>query len=158
MILSFNNYEDAIFNNYENDIKLITEIVFKKFGIKNNYIVEINLINNKKIREINHQYRKINKITDVLSFSFLEVKKKPIKNVKIPQILGEIDISMPKVKQQAKKQKHSVFYEFCYLYVHGLLHLLGFNHAEDNETKIMFNEQKQILKKISFLTSNIKLK
>ena len=153
MILSFNNYEDIFLNNYENKIKSITDIIFKKFNIKINYIVEVNIISNKKIREINNKYRKIDKITDVLSFSFLEkkIKIRNKKNNKIIQILGEIDISIDKVKQQAKKQKHSIFYEFCYLYVHGLLHLLGFNHVKTNEAKLMFNEQKQILKKISYL-------
>ena len=151
MILSFNNYENIIFDDYENKIKLISEIVLKKFNIKINYIIEINIINNKKIREINNEYRKINKVTDVLSFSFLETKTKIKIKKKMPQILGEIDISITKVKQQAKKQKHSILYEFCYLYIHGLLHLLGFNHVETNEAKLMFNEQKQILKKISYL-------
>ena len=64
---------------------------------------------------------------------------------------SKIDISINKVKQQAKKQKHSIFYEFCYLYVHGLLHLLGFNHIKTDEANLMFREQKQILKKISYL-------
>lgn len=151
MILSFNNDEDIFLNNYESKIKSITDIIFKKFNIKINYIVEVNIISNKKIREINNKYRKINKITDVLSFSFLEKKIKIQKNNKIVQILGEIDISINKVKQQAKKQKHSIFYEFCYLYVHGLLHLLGFNHIKTDEANLMFREQKQILKKISYL-------
>lgn len=151
MILSFNNDEDIFLNNYESKIKSITDIIFKKFNIKINYIVEVNIISNKKIREINNKYRKINKITDVLSFSFLEKKIKIQKNNKIVQILGEIDISINKVKQQAKKQKHSIFYEFCYLYVHGLLHLLGFNHIKADEANLMFREQKQILKKISYL-------
>jgi probable rRNA maturation factor len=88
--------------------------------------VELIIVNNSTIKQINHEYRQINKPTDVLSF--------PLDNMaNIPDFpLGSIIISIDFVEQKAKELKHSEDEEMALLFIHGVLHLLGFDHEVDN--------------------------
>lgn len=149
MILSFSDDNCFLKKADKKKIEMVTQIILKKFKIKNNYLLDINVVNNHQICELNKNYRQINKPTDVLSFAFLESKNN-IKNSKIPKIFGEIDISLDEVKKQAKENKTSIFYEFCYLYIHAFLHLLGFDHLKKVDAKIMFEQQNKILKDINY--------
>ena len=144
----FHNNENNEFNKYKKILYKITNIVFKKLQIiNNNFIIELNFVNNDKIREINFKYRKINKITDVISFSFFKKKEiNKFKNIKSKylQILGEINIAIDKAKKQALKKHNALWYELSFLYTHGLLHLFGFDHIKKKDGIIMNNEQKKI--------------
>ena len=108
----------------------------------NNGVVNIIIVDNKKIREINKEYRKIDKETDVISFAledddtFIEL---PIR------VLGDIYISIDKVKAQALEYGHSLKREICFLVVHGILHLLGYDHMNISDEKVMFSKQDKIL-------------
>ena len=108
----------------------------------NNGVVNIIIVDNKKIREINKEYRKIDKETDVISFAledddtFIEL---PIR------VLGDIYISIDRVKLQAKDYGHSEKREICFLVVHGILHLLGYDHMNASDEKVMFSKQEKIL-------------
>lgn len=108
----------------------------------NNGVVNIIIVDNKKIREINKEYRKIDKETDVISFAledddtFIEL---PIR------VLGDIYISIDKVKVQASEYGHSEKREICFLVVHGILHLLGYDHMNTSDEKVMFSKQDKIL-------------
>lgn len=108
----------------------------------NNGVVNIIIVDNKKIREINKEYRKIDKETDVISFAledddtFIEL---PIR------VLGDIYISIDKVKVQASEYGHSEKREICFLVVHGILHLLGYDHMNASDEKVMFSKQEKIL-------------
>ena len=107
-----------------------------------NGVVNIIIVDNKKIREINKEYRKIDKETDVISFAledddtFIEL---PIR------VLGDIYISIDKVKVQASEYGHSEKREICFLVVHGILHLLGYDHMNTSDEKVMFSKQDKIL-------------
>ena len=107
-----------------------------------NGVVNIIIVDNKRIREINKEYRKIDKETDVISFAledddtFIEL---PIR------ILGDIYISIDKVKSQASEYGHSEKREICFLVVHGILHLLGYDHMNENDELVMFSKQDKIL-------------
>ena len=102
-----------------------------------NGVVNIIIVDNKKIREINKEYRKIDKETDVISFAledddtFIEL---PIR------VLGDIYISIDKVKVQASEYGHSEKREICFLVVHGILHLLGYDHMNTSDEKVMFSK------------------
>lgn len=96
----------------------------------------------KEIQRINREYRNIDKVTDVISFA-LEDNKDNIKN-KI-RILGDIYICIPKMIEQANAYGHSVKRELSFLTVHGLLHLLGYDHMNKEEEKVMFELQELIL-------------
>jgi len=108
--------------------------VIKQAGkkLKCDFILSVALVDNKTIKKLNHQYLKINQTTDVLSFS------EP----------AEIIISWPMVITQAKKQKHSQKKELTFLLIHGLLHILGYDHKTKRQQDIMEKKFKQV---ISFL-------
>ena len=107
-----------------------------------NGVVNIIIVDNKKIREINKKYRGIDRETDVISFAledddtFIEL---PIR------VLGDIYISIDKVKVQASEYGHSEKREICFLVVHGILHLLGYDHMNASDEKVMFSKQEKIL-------------
>lgn len=101
------------------------------------------LIDNKEIKEINAKYRNINKETDVISFALEDEKEENTFLNK--RILGDIYISVDKAKSQSKEYGHSLIRELSFLSVHGLLHLLGYDHIEKEDEKIMFEKQELIL-------------
>ena len=139
------------FNIYnETNIKLDTEIksikqilnrAMKKENLKNIYFNVI-LIDNKTIKEINNTYRSIDKETDVISFALED--NKDVSYTK-KRLLGDIYISVDKAKEQAISLNQSLEKELCFLSIHGLLHLLGFDHIEKKDEEIMIKKQKEII-------------
>lgn len=107
-----------------------------------NAIFNIIFINNNKIQEINKQYRHIDAPTDVISFA-LEDTEDGYKSEF--RVLGDIYISLDKAKEQAQYYNHSLKREICFLAVHGLLHLLGYDHQTKEEEQIMFQKQEDYL-------------
>ena len=122
-------------------IKKILKHAIKYKNLKNIYFNVI-LVDNKMIHEINKEYRNIDKPTDVISFALEDEEKE--RPVGVRQ-LGDIYISIDKAKEQAKEYNHSIIREVCFLSIHGLLHLLGYDHMKEEEEKIMFREQELIL-------------
>ncbi len=106
--------------------------------------VDVLMTTNKTIRQYNATYRQKDHATDVLSFSFQE---QPSKILGQPIHLGQLIISYQKAKTQADSYGHSIEREFSFLFVHGLLHLLGYNHETESEEKIMLSLQDKILGK-----------
>jgi metalloprotein, YbeY/UPF0054 family len=100
------------------------------------------LVDNDKIKQINKEYRNIDKETDVISFALEDEEWGFIPE---KRVLGDIYISIDKAKEQAKDYSHSLKRELCFLSIHGLLHLLGFDHMNEEDEKIMFAKQKEIL-------------
>lgn len=100
------------------------------------------IIDNKRIHKINKEYRGIDRPTDVISFALEDSEDVNLENYRI---LGDIYISIDKVKEQAKTYGHSEKRELAFLTVHGFLHLLGYDHMEPEEEKIMFAKQEEIL-------------
>lgn len=111
--------------------------------------VSITFVDNEKIRKINKQYRNMDKPTDVISFALEEQVEGEVEivGVTLPRILGDIVISIPKAKQQAKDYNHSYRRELGFLALHGFLHLLGYHHETEKEEQMMFQRQKEILEK-----------
>ena len=101
------------------------------------------IINNEEIHKINKEYRGIDRPTDVISFALEDYKD--IKYENDYRVLGDIYISIDKVKEQAKEYGHSEKRELAFLAVHGLLHLLGYDHMEKEDQKVMFSKQELIL-------------
>jgi len=98
-------------------------------------VVSVIFMDDDKIQELNKTYRGLNKPTDVLSFE----------NTEDLYEIGDIFISIDKVKEQAIDLKHSFKYELVYLAVHGLLHCLGYDHVDDEDAKEMDKQQKLIM-------------
>lgn len=146
LVLGF-NMNIGIFNETNEEIKELKTInelmiyTLKKENIEN---AEFNIIiiDNKKIKEINKEYRGIDKETDVISFALEDTKDFIYSDFRL---LGDIYISLDKVKEQSQLYEHSFLRELAFLSVHGLLHLLGYDHMEKKEEEIMFKKQDEIL-------------
>jgi probable rRNA maturation factor len=124
-------------------VKEITEEILKELNLDN---VELSIVltDNEKIRELNKNWRKKDKATDVLSFP---IDEKPPKYKY--RILGDIVISLPFAKKQAKEIGYTEKEEVLRLLIHGILHLLGYDHEKDErEAKLMFALQDKIFEKL----------
>lgn len=137
-----------VFNEQKREVEEIKEIKpFLLFALEKENInkVEFNviLISNDKIKEINRIYRGIDRETDVISFALEDEKEMLL--MEEHRVLGDIYISLEKAEEQAKEYGHSLKRELLFLSIHGLLHLLGYDHIKKEEEKIMFQKQKEIL-------------
>ncbi|MEE3342937.1 MAG: rRNA maturation RNase YbeY [Bacilli bacterium] len=136
-----------IINCTKEEIEEITYLEkYIKYLIKklklNKAIFNIIFVDNNEIKNINSTYRGIDKETDVISFALEDNSK--IENPEI-RVLGDIYIAINIAYEQAKLYEHSSTREICFLATHGLLHLLGYDHMNEEEEKIMFKKQKELL-------------
>ncbi len=100
------------------------------------------IVDNDYIHKLNKEYRKIDRPTDVITFALEDYDDIKYEDFRL---LGDIYISLDKAKSQAIEYGHSFKREICFLAVHGFLHLLGYDHMEKEEEKIMFGKQELIL-------------
>ena len=107
--------------------------------------VSILLTDNTQIAELNEQYRDVKGPTDVLSFSQTEGEDSSVPGIG-ENLLGDVVISVETAQKQADEQGKSLDDEIDMLLAHGLLHLLGYDHAEEDEERVMFAKQEEILK------------
>jgi probable rRNA maturation factor len=109
--------------------------------------VSVVLVDNQYIQELNSEYRGLDQPTDVLSFAMEEEATEggDVLPQDAPELLGDIFISMERAAEQAKEYNHSLIREINYLAVHGLLHLLGFDHQTSEDTALMRDEEEKIL-------------
>jgi len=136
----------------ENISKIIEDSVLntlKVFMNDDNYEISVMIVDNQFIKELNKNYRNIDKETDVLSFPIFEFKngelQEDITIVEEEIPLGDIVISIEKAYEQAKEFGHSVEREIAYLTVHSVLHLLGFDHIEEDDRRLMRKYEEMIL-------------
>ena len=113
--------------------------------------INIILTNPENIKNINKQYRDIDKETDVLSFPMFE--KEEIENLRkngndIEEALGDIVISLQKVEEQAEEYGHSFERELSYMLIHGFYHLMGYDHMNDNDKVQMREKEEGVLNKL----------
>lgn len=137
---------------YENTISKVVEKCFEEENLQNkNLYINVILTNPKNIKETNKKYRNIDKETDVLSFPMFE--KEEIQNIEgnIPDVLGDIVISIEKVKEQAKEYVHSFERELSYMVVHGFYHLMGYDHIKEEDKNIMRQKEENVLEKLKIL-------
>ncbi|MGJ5676704.1 MAG: rRNA maturation RNase YbeY [Nostochopsis sp.] len=108
-----------------------------------NYEIGLRLTNDSEIQELNAQYRHQDKPTDVLSFAALEVDSPVPSEVlaSMPLYLGDIVISVDTAQEQAQKQGHTLLTELAWLASHGLLHLLGWDHPDEESLERMLKQQ-----------------
>lgn len=139
-------------------IEKVIETVLKEENINKKLDIYVTLTNNNNIRKINLEQRNIDKETDVLSFPMFEREEIPKLKVKdeVEDILGDIIISIEKVREQATDYGHSFERELAYLTVHGMLHLLGYDHIIEEEKVIMRKREEEILEKLKITRNWIK--
>ena len=102
------------------------------------------IISEDKIQELNRNYRGIDKVTDVISFALEDDKNF---NIEDYRMLGDIYICLNRARQQAEEYEHSFKRELSFLAIHGLLHLLGYDHMNEDDEKVMFDKQEEVLKR-----------
>lgn len=135
-------------NRYEQIVNKVYEACFKEEALYDFKIyISIIISDEEYIQEANAKYRNIDKVTDVLSFPMFE--KNEIDVVKMQEeVLGDIIICIPKVKEQAKEYGHSEEREFAYMLVHGFYHLMGYDHMTDEEKEEMRTKEENVLSKV----------
>lgn len=115
--------------------------------IDKQYVFSIILVNQNKIHEINRDYRNIDRPTDVISFALMDGED-TITSEEEENELGDIFINVDAIGEQAQEYGHSFEREFCFLFTHGMLHLLGYDHIIEKDEKEMFALQDEILNEI----------
>ena len=137
-------------------IKQSKKVIEKCFEIEN--IIKKNLYINviftipQKIKEINKQYRNIDRKTDVLSFPMYEREEILLKKDRTePDTLGDIIISIEQVKKQAEEFGHSFERELSYMLVHGFYHLMGYDHIKEEEKKVMREKEEFVLNELNII-------
>lgn len=133
------NIDDKIESAINESIKACLQVENRDL----NYEVSVSFVDNDEIKQLNKEYRNVDKPTDVLSFPLDDYDF----NTK-HYILGDIIISTDKVIEQATEFGHSILREIIYLTVHSMFHLLGYDHMNDDDKKIMREKEKIALKEI----------
>ena len=139
--------------NLEIDVDIVDTVrraaykVGELYGL-DNAEVSITFTDNKHIHEINREYRKVDRPTDVISFALNEGDEPLIEGGAPINVLGDIIISVEKAVEQAKDYGHSVEREVAFLTVHGMLHLLGYDHMEEEDRKEMRQEEDFVMEKL----------
>lgn len=139
--------------NYEKIInKVLNECFIEENLLHTNMYISITLTNPENIKKINKEHRNIDKETDVLSFPMFE--KDEIQAIiksneyEVNDVLGDIVISIQKVKEQAIEYEHSFERELAYMVTHGFYHLMGYDHIEEQDKIIMRPKEEKVLKRL----------
>lgn len=131
----------------------IADAVYKKLGQTDKLSIELDFVSPEEIQTLNREYRGVDRVTDVLSFPYLdEVKGKVIRREDFGDdiddetdsvLIGSVCINPERAKEQAEEYGHSLKREVCYLALHGFLHCFGFDHvekADEEEMTALANE------------------
>ena len=147
MEVVFDNPYGKDFDWLEGRYTEIAKVAFSYLDIKENYEVDVSLVDDETIHQVNRDYRNVDRVTDVISFAFNDDKdpKDQINSLDVQKMLGEILICLPQAKRQADEIGNSLERELSFLFTHGLLHLLGYDHMTPEDEAIMFPLQEKIL-------------
>ena len=152
--LVYKNVEEN--KEYEKIINLVIEKCFGVERLENlNLYISITLTTPSEIRTINNEFRNIDKETDVLSFPMFE-KNEIDEMVKlgsneIPETIGDIVISVDRVKEQAEEYGHSFERELAYMIVHGFYHLMGYDHMVEEDKVVMRAKEENVLNLLNII-------
>ena len=137
-----------IFNQTEEEVKeleTVEKVLYSALEKEHMENTSFNLIivDNNYIHELNKNYRNIDRVTDVITFALEDEDTVIIPDEE--RILGDVYISLDKAKAQADEYGHSFLREICFLAVHGFYHLLGYDHMTEDDEKVMFAKQEEVL-------------
>ncbi|MGY3775682.1 rRNA maturation RNase YbeY [Helcococcus sueciensis] len=143
ILINNQNNKLKIEKKFEEKIKKALKTSLNHLDYGDDYEISISVVDEEEIRQLNKEYRGVDSVTDVLSFPLFERDEIPSEGM-----LGDIVICSKRVVEQAEEFGHSQEREFVYLTVHSLLHLLGYDHIEEDERTEMRNKEKEIMKKL----------
>lgn len=139
-------------DDYNGLIDMVLGECFKEENLLDSKLyISVILTNPDEIQEMNKEYRKIDKTTDVLSFPMYERDEIPHLNKEIEEPIGDIVISVERVRKQAKEYEHSFERELAYMLVHGFYHIMGYDHMEEMEKKEMRAKEDVILNRLNII-------
>jgi len=143
-----NNEQDKleVLPQWEETIARVAKRCLQKEGIEDEVEIGVTFTDNEGIREINREYRNIDNATDVLSFPMYEADEALVDEDVI--LFGDIVISLERAQEQSIEFGHSLEREVMYLLVHGLLHLSGYDHMNDDDKKVMRRKEEELLTEI----------
>lgn len=146
--IQFYNQTSESVETYEAMITTVVNETIKQENLTNEMLeCSFIFVDNEQIREINANYRQKDAVTDVITFAIEDEMPGEIKiqGIPMPRMLGDVFISLPRTREQAERYGHSFERELSFLAVHGCLHLLGYDHLEPEEEKVMFGKQEDVL-------------
>lgn len=133
--------KNKLLKGYYKDIKKYYKKVLEVLELDDDFEVTLIIVGKEKIRKINKEFRNIDKVTDVISFAEIDSDDEFMDD----NYLGDIFINVDRVLSQAKEYKHSIKREFSFLFIHGMLHLFGYDHMNLKDEKRMFALQDKII-------------
>ena len=139
----YENEVESFNDSYEEDFLKIIETTLDNLSIEDDIEMSCLLVDDQRIHEINREYRHIDRSTDVISFALEDSEQFYVEG--LARNIGDIFISVDHAIAQAEEYGHSLRREMCFLFTHGLLHLLGYDHMNEEDEKEMFGKQKEIL-------------
>ena len=143
-IVFINQAKDKSVYRYKKDFEEVLNRACKVLNRKQDWSLSVIYVTPEQINEINRDYRGVDRATDVISFAMQD----DMSNVLIEEDsfeLGDIFINVEAIRQQAKAYGHSIRREACFLFCHGLLHLMGYDHMTKEDEVVMFGLQDEIL-------------
>lgn len=135
----YNETEEKVLE--EKELKKLIKYALKYMNLKN-VSFSVIFVDNNKIHKLNKEYRNIDRVTDVITFRLADYEEVMCGKI---NILGDVYISLDKAKEQAIEYGHSYLRELSFLLIHGFLHLLGYDHMNEEDEKEMFSLQEEIL-------------
>ena len=142
--IDFSDHTNLVKEDWFTQIDKLLTFAKEQENIEEEAELSVTFVDKDEIQEINKNYRDKDKVTDVISFA-LEEDEPDIIGLDIPRVLGDIIICTDVAKEQAESYNHSFERELGFLALHGFLHLLGYDHMNEEDEKVMFSRQDTIL-------------
>lgn len=157
MIVTLENNQEkvSIPEALEADLTKAMNVVAELEALSPQTEVDITLVDDAAIHELNRTYRGIDRPTDVLSFALDEGEEEPeVDDDEIEHLLGDVIISAPTAVRQGEEYGHGLEREMTYLAVHGMLHLLGYDHMKEKDKLIMRKREEEVLRRLDLAEEN----
>ena len=157
MIVTLENNQEkvSIPEALEADLTKAMNVVAELEALSPQTEVDITLVDDAAIHELNRTYRGIDRPTDVLSLALDEGEEEPeVDDDEIEHLLGDVIISAPTAVRQGEEYGHGLEREMTYLAVHGMLHLLGYDHMEEKDKLIMRKREEEVLRRLDLAEEN----
>jgi len=151
---------------FNSDLKQVYNYVVKLFNLPSKVQVNLNFVSAEEIQKLNKETRNMDKVTDVLTYPYIDLKVGETLNLEDYKFsiniedntltISDIYICLERAKEQAQEYNHSMRREVCFLLCHGLLHTLGYDHIECKDAQIMEQKQEEILNALGITRTNYK--
>lgn len=150
IFIDYNNEQDKLPppDDFEKLVEDCTRAALEEEEIEDDAEVSVTLVDNARIRELNAEFREIDRETDVLSFPLGDEEGFEVDPDTDAILLGDIVISLEKAQSQAEEYGHRLRREVAFLVTHSLFHLLGYDHMSEDEEAEMFAKQDKVLEKL----------